>query len=270
MEDILRRSLAPVVSEAWNEIDSQAKYTLEGNLSARRIVDTDGPHGPKKSAVNTGRVLKQDKRLSKGIFWGLRESLPLVEYFVPFTLDSGDLDDIVRGAADIDTSNVAAAAEEAARFEERTLYYGLDKAGIHGIASDSAHKPVQLGKDADKYQPAIERAVVAIEKAGVGGPYDLVLGTTPYRIMMSGDSRGFPLRERIERVIGGRIWWSQETPGGALISRRGGDYSLTIGRDFSVGYGAQVGSALEFFITASFTFRVLEPAAAVELRIPGK
>jgi uncharacterized linocin/CFP29 family protein len=267
MEDILKRSMAPIIGEAWAAIDGQAKYTIEGNLSARRMVDIDGPHGWAKGAVNTGRVLKQDKRSTKGITWGIRESLPLIEFQVPFTIDSTDLDDIARGAADTDLANVEAAAVEAARFEERALYYGLEKANIRGIISSSENKPVKLGKSADTYETAVENAVVEIEKRGIGGPYDLVLGASPHRTMMSGDGKGFPLKERIERIIGGKIWWSQEMPGGAVVSRRGGDFVMTLGRDMSIGYAGHVGNTLELYITGSFTFRVLEPAAAVELKL---
>ena len=39
MTDILKRNLAPIAEEAWEEINKQAALTLKGNLSARRLVD---------------------------------------------------------------------------------------------------------------------------------------------------------------------------------------------------------------------------------------
>ena len=53
--------------------------------------------------------------------------------------------------------------------------------------------------------------------------------------------------------------------GGVLLSVRGGDYELTVGQDLSVGYAAHDRETVELFLTESFTFRVLEPKAAVAL-----
>ena len=53
--------------------------------------------------------------------------------------------------------------------------------------------------------------------------------------------------------------------GGVLLSLRGGDYELHVGQDLSVGYAAHDRQVVELYITESFTFRTLEPAAAVAL-----
>jgi len=50
-----------------------------------------------------------------------------------------------------------------------------------------------------------------------------------------------------------------------LLSVRGGDYELHVGQDWSVGYLGHDRQTVELFLTESFTFRVLEPAAAVPL-----
>jgi uncharacterized linocin/CFP29 family protein len=50
-----------------------------------------------------------------------------------------------------------------------------------------------------------------------------------------------------------------------VLSLRGGDYELTVGQDLSVGYAYHDKHEVELYLTESFTFRVLEPAAAVRL-----
>lgn len=52
-----------------------------------------------------------------------------------------------------------------------------------------------------------------------------------------------------------------------MISRRGGDFLLTIGQDFSIGYTSHNKDTVELYLTESMTFQVLEPAAAVEFKV---
>ncbi len=43
--DMLKRNLAPISAEAWEEIDEQAAAVLKTHLSARRAVNVQGPMG---------------------------------------------------------------------------------------------------------------------------------------------------------------------------------------------------------------------------------
>jgi len=84
--DILKRTLAPLTEEAWEEIEDQARMTIKGNLTTRSVADFSGPHGWDFGAVATGRIQLADKPMD-GVPWGLREVLPLVEIRIPFTLN---------------------------------------------------------------------------------------------------------------------------------------------------------------------------------------
>lgn len=55
--------------------------------------------------------------------------------------------------------------------------------------------------------------------------------------------------------------------GGALLSRRGGDFGLTVGEDLAIRYKSHNTKEVDLYFTESFTFRVLEPAAAVALEL---
>jgi uncharacterized linocin/CFP29 family protein len=43
--DLFKRQLAPLSSEAWEEINERAKQVLKSYLSARKIVNVVGPKG---------------------------------------------------------------------------------------------------------------------------------------------------------------------------------------------------------------------------------
>jgi uncharacterized linocin/CFP29 family protein len=179
MTDILRRNLAPVTDAAWQEIERQSTRILKGNLSGRRLVDFQGPHGWGFAAVNLGRLDLGSGEALDGVPWGMRKALPLVEIRVPFKLGIWELDDVERGAKNPNLDGLTAAAVKAARFEEMAIYHGFGTAGIQGLLSASSHKPVPLGPDRSGLVESVESALLAIQEAGIGGPYALVLGKEP-------------------------------------------------------------------------------------------
>jgi uncharacterized linocin/CFP29 family protein len=266
MTDLLRRNLAPIPVAAWEEIDEQAATILRGNLSARAVMELDGPHSWELSAVNLGGLDMGKKELIPEVGWGLRKVLPLTEIRVPFSLDIMDLDHVVRGSKTADIDAVAGAAQKAALFEETAVYLGFKAAGITGILEETDNQPVAIPEDTTEFIDAVEASMHAIQKNGVGGPYELVLGDDPYQKLNIGDHRGYPLRRRVEDMLGGGVHWSPALDGGLILSARGGDFELTVGQDFSIGFAGATDKNVNLYITESFTFRVLEPAAAVELK----
>jgi len=266
MADMLRRELAPITQEAWAEIDEQAKRILTGNLSARAIVDVDGPLGMTLGAVNLGTVKPGKAQPVKGVKWGIREVQPLIEISAPFSLSMADLDSISRGGKTPELGPVVDAARKIALFEESVIYQGFKDGGIAGILAVTEMKPVTMAKQAGAFAKAVEDAVHSIQSNGIGGPYDLVLGRAPYQMLVVGDEKGYPLKNRILDMLGGALHWSPAIEWGAVLSVRGGDFELTIGQDLSIGYEGHSGGEVNLYITESFTFRVLEPAAAVEIK----
>ncbi len=266
--DILKRDLAPVVSEAWKQVDEEAKRVLKLNLAGRRVSDVKGPHGWEYAAVNLGRLRLLKKQPAHHVGVGVREVQPLVEFRTPITLNLMELDNVVRGAADIDLKPVVAAAERSARVEDGAIFNGYADAGITGIAQASPHKPIAI-KSPDTYPHAVVEACEVLREAGIDGPYALVLSPQSFTDISRATQDGYPIRKRIEtQIIAGPLVYAPAIDGAILLSIRGGDYELTIGQDLSVGYASHDRTSVELYLTESFTFRVLEPAAAVVLKAP--
>jgi uncharacterized linocin/CFP29 family protein len=57
--------------------------------------------------------------------------------------------------------------------------------------------------------------------------------------------------------------WSPGLDGGVVISLRGGDFVLDSGEDLSIGYLDHTADVVRLYLEESFSFRVLEPDAAV-------
>jgi uncharacterized linocin/CFP29 family protein len=262
--DLLKRKLAPILPDAWKFIDEEAARVLSLNLAGRKVVDFDGPHGFTYAAVNTGRMTMLGTLGDIGPSAGLREVQPLVELRSAMKLDSMELDTVARGGEDPDLASVVTAAEGMARAEDDAIFNGLAAADIEGIIPSSPHAPVVI-TSALGYAAAIVDAKELLRRAGIGGPYALVLGPRLYDEISAAADDGYPTRRRLGELVEGPIVWAPSLDRGVLISMRGGDYRLTVGQDLSVGYAYHEKHEIELFLTESFTFRVLEGAAAVVL-----
>lgn len=264
--DILRRELAPIADEAWKYLDEQAVDVLKTQLSARTLVDFSGPHGIELGAVNLGRLDVSGTAAAGEVPWGVRRVLPLVELRIPFVLEQMEVDNISRGAKEMNDDPLRDAARKLALLEERAVYLGFAEGHIEGIVPRSAHLPINLPASPEEHPRAVADAVNALHAAGIGGPYALVLGTNAFYALRSVGATGYPAARIVRELIDGEILWSPALDGGVLLSRRGGDFELTVGQDIAIGYAYHDREKVELYLTESFTFRVLEPLAAVALR----
>jgi uncharacterized linocin/CFP29 family protein len=263
--DLLKREKAPILPEAWKLIDDEASRVLKLHLAGRKVVDFDGPHGWKKAAVNTGRLDLLGTEPVAGVSVGRRRVVPLIEVRTPIRLDLMDLDTVARGATDPDLEQVVAAAERVARVEDLAIFHGYDAAGIQGIVPASPHAPIAV-PSAQAWPQAVAAAKEVLRQAGVDGPYALVASPKGYDELATSIDDGYPIRKRIVPSIIDELIWAPAIEHAVLLSTRGGDFELTVGQDLSIGYAYREKHEVELYLTESFTFRVLEPAAAIALK----
>ena len=264
--DLLKRSQAPILPEAWKAIDDEARRVLKLNLAGRKVVDFSGPHGWEFASVNTGRLELFPEQPVGDVSAGLRVVQPMVELRTPIVLDIMEPDSVARGRDNPDLSAVVRAAEKMARTEDGAIFHGYRPGKIAGIVESSPHAPIVVGKTTD-WPRAIVQAKEVLRAAGVGGPHALVLGPRAYDELSAASEDGYPLRKRIERqMIDGSFVWAPALDGALLMSIRGGDFELTVGQDLSIGYAFREKTTVELYLTESFTFRVLEGTAAVWLK----
>ncbi len=264
--DLLKRDLAPITPDALEVVDAEAARVLKLNLAGRRLVDFRGPHGWHLAAVNTGRLEPITGGAPAEVQLSLRRAQPLVEVRVPMRLAVAELDAVPRGATDPDLGAVVTAAEQAAQAEDSAIFNGLAAAGIKGIIPASPHAPHKLPADVRELPNTILAAREALRQAGISGPYALALAAPIYAQVLAAAEDGYPLAKRItQQVLDGPLVRAPAIQGGVLLSMRGGDYELHVGQDLSVGYAFHDRQNVELFITESFTFRTIEPAAAVTL-----
>ena len=262
--DNLHRELAPVSDTAWAQIGEEAARTLKRHLAARRVVDTHGPEGYGLSAASTGHVQDVDPP-ADGVLARQRRVLPLVELRVPFTLDRQQIDDVERGAQDSDWQPVKDAARQLAFAEDRAIIDGYPAAGIEGIRPGATNPPMDLPKDVREYPAAVAHALGQLREAGVEGPYSVLLSAEAYIAVSETSDHGYPVLEHIQRLVSGDILWAPAISGGVALTTRGGDFSLQLGQDASIGYLSHTVTEVQLYLQETLTFLMLTGEAAVSL-----
>jgi len=265
----LHRELAPISNAAWAQIEEEASRTLKRHLAARRVVDVQGPQGFEFAAVGTGH-LRQITTPGDGIQAAARETKALVELRVPFELTRQAIDDVERGALDSDWAPLKDAARKIAFAEDRAVFDGYAAAGIQGVRQGASNPALTLPADLKGYPDAVAQAVSRLRLAGVNGPYALLLGAEPYTAIAGASEDGYPLLERIQRLVDGEIVWAPAIEGGLVLTTRGGDFALHIGQDISIGYLSHSDTAVRLYLQETFTFLLLTAEAAVVLALSEK
>lgn len=261
----LYRSQAPVSPEAWKEIEEEARGALVATLAGRRLVEFEGPLGWQTSSVDLGRTTELASRKDGGI-GRLRRVQPLVELRFPFVLQRREVDALARGARDPDLATVVAAARAAAMAEDGAVFNGDAEAGIVGIMSGSENDPISLTTDYARYPEALADAMRVLRNQGISGPYALALGPQCYAgLTGTTHAGGYPVFDHVRTLVDGPVVHAPAVDGSVLMSMRGGDFELTVGRDFSIGYLAQDADTVTLYIESSFTFLNNAPEAAVPL-----
>jgi uncharacterized linocin/CFP29 family protein len=267
----LFRERAPITAAGWEEIEKEARRTLRALLAARRIVDFKGPMGWGASDVELGRADPIASPPSgSNVQARLRRIQPLVELRIPFDVSRAELDAIDRGARDPDLDNVTAAAREIAIAEDRSVFHGYEAAHITGICQARKEAGVPLGSSHADYPLAVATALTRLRDEGVEGPFAVVLNEQLYKDLSSRTDGGYPIISHVQRLIDGDIVWAPGIDGGLVISQRGGDFELSVGQDFSIGYLEHNTERVRLYIEESFTFLILTEQAAIPLTTGGK
>ncbi len=262
----LMRDLAPITDDAWMQIDEEAGRSLKHFLAARRLIDFDGPKGWQHSAVDLGRVDALEHGSLSGVEVARRRVLPLVELRAPFLLARSELATAERGADDTDLSAVIAASRSAALAEDSVIFNGYDNGGVQGIVAASPHAPVAISDDYSEYPEHVAKAVAVLRAADVAGPYAIALGSRCFTgVTETTEHGGYPVFEHLRQILGGPVVWAPAVDGAVVLSQRGGDFEMTVGQDFSIGYLAADNTSVQLYIEESLAFRVNTPEAAVHL-----
>src|SRR5215472_5303498 len=265
----LHRDIAPISDAAWAQIEEEISRTFKRYLAGRRVVDVKGPSGSALSAVGTGH-LRSIPTAREGVFARQREVRALVELRVPFELSRAAIDDVERGANDSDWQPVKDAARQIAFAEDGAIFDGYVAAGIAGIRQGTSNPVKTLPADVREYPDAIAQCLSQLRLVGVNGPYAVLLGADAFTALAETSDHGYPVLEHVRRLVKDKIIWAPAIAGAFVLTTRGGDFSLHIGQDVSIGYLSHTDSAVRLYLQETLTFLLLTTEAVVALSPPAK
>ncbi len=262
--DFLKRQLAPLTEEAWHGIDERATEVLKSILTARKVVHVDGPKGLNHTVISEGRLTILEE-VSGEVATGLFKVKPLVETRTGFTLNRWEMDNLARGARDVDLGPLEDAARKAALFEENTIFNGYEKGNIEGLAQ-AADRTLEFGQDSSSIMDAVTDGVLTLKNNFATPPLTLVAGEKVWH-QINHEAGVYPLYKQITELIEGDILFSPALEGALLLPYNHEDLELNLGIDFSIGYQDHDSKNVRLYMAESFTFRVLDPALIVKFTL---
>jgi uncharacterized linocin/CFP29 family protein len=176
------------------------------------------------------------------------------------------LDNIERGAKDIQLDSLVEACREIAMFEEKAIFGGFDPGSIVGLQKTVKGDELAMSLDMDSIVDAVSEAQTKMMKDGVEGPANLVV-SAPLWKFLARSTPGGTLRSIIETQIAGKVILSEFVQDALIVASRSGDVELTVGQDFAVGYHSHTSNEISLFVTESFTFRVVVPEAIIGFKL---
>lgn len=105
-------------------------------------------------------------------------------------------------------------------------------------------------------------AVDTLDRAGIAGPYAVVLDPARFSAFWQAQASGcgYPASEQIRERIEG-VHRSMVINGGAVFSCRGGDFIITVGGDLTVGYRWHDTDCLHLFSVETVAAQLVSPDA---------
>jgi uncharacterized linocin/CFP29 family protein len=257
----LYRELAPVNDAAWEQLEAEVARTFKTLVAGRRIVDVE-TIDRQVAAITTGHLTSIEVG-HPAVTGRARQSVPVIELRAAFTLSRSDIDDVERGRQDSNWQPAKDAATALAAAEDRTIFDGV-ASQIGGVCSVS-DRSQPAAPDVFGLPTAVASALGKLRLAGVEGPYALVLSEQDYVQTSALTESGLPVSKHLSRLVGTEPIMSASTTSPVVASTRGGDFTLYIAQDVSIGYLGHTATEVQLYLQEAISFQDFTTEAAVVL-----
>jgi uncharacterized linocin/CFP29 family protein len=260
--EYLNREACGFSQALWDRIDEAAAKAARDVLTARRILEVDGPYGIGLTSVELGSesaCRPADGRLASAVA-SRAITVPMLQQ--TFELSIRRVEGHQRIGLPLDLRPVEDAAEAVARREEDLVYHGVDELGLPGLLTAPGRHTAPCG-DWGKVEQALNDVLAAVsrlDESGFGGPYTLALSPARYNALFRRYEGSDMLQlDHLRRLCEGGVF-KAPIEGGLLVDPRAGD--IKVGQDLRVGYSANDGVHFKLFASESLVF-LLSDAEAI-------
>lgn len=264
----LRRSAAPFSEKVWNEVDEIAGSMFKQTVVARRVVDFDGPRGWNHVATQLGSFKPvQVLQGTSKVRFSTPDVMLLTELRADFTIQWADIDIFERVGPTLESKQIEEAGREMALAEDALMFYGTSNSPGILSSPETPRIPISDWSQPGRLVADLLAAVEKLDTLGIKGPYEAVLSPHHYYsyLRQTGEGGVYPAAKQLGIVIA-KVYNSPVIDGAVLFSTRGGDFMITVGGDFTVGYRAHDDAAVHLFCVETIAAQLLTPEAVCLIR----
>jgi uncharacterized linocin/CFP29 family protein len=267
-DEWLRRSGAPLSAKTWAAIDETAVTMAKQTLVTRRVADLDGPRGWTHVATELGTFRSTSvSKADESVRFSVPDVMLLTEIRTNFKLSWAAIDIYERVGPTLEPDAIEDAARKTALAEDRLILYGASHRA--GLLTSDATPRIALSDWSVPGRAVIDMltAVEKLDELGVKGPYEAIMSPQHYYsyLRTTGEGGTYPAAKQLNIVIE-RVHSSPVIEGAALLSTRGGDFIITIGGDFTVGYRSHDENFVHLFCVETVAAQLLTPQAVCLIR----
>ena len=266
----LHRDDAPFGGRVWESIDSAVIAAAKSQLSARRLLDVEGPFGLGLKALPGGDAELEADGGEDGVTLSASPAYPVAAIRAEFEISIRDIAAFEERGTPLDLSSAVSAAIRCARQEDELLFNGAPAIGapglltVKGVSSSKLSAWTEVGKAADD----IIKALGQLDGQGFHGPYALALSPDRFNLLYRRYPQG-PMTE-LEHIktmaTGGVIKAPAIKSGGVLVATNAQFASIAIGQDMATGFVGPGGGAYEFVVSETLALRLRQPSAVCVLK----
>jgi len=263
--EYLNRASSGFSAELWDRIDAAAAKAASDLLTARRILDVDGPYGVGLTSLELGSeaYCRPSGPALAGTVASRAIAVPMLQQ--TFELSIRRVEGHLRMGLPLDLRPVEDAAQAVARREEELIYQGVEELALPGLLTAPGRHSAKCG-DWSKVEQALNDVLAAVSRldaSGFGGPYALALSPGRYNALFRRYEGSDMLQlDHLKRLCEGGVFKSS-IEGGLVLDPRAGD--IKVGQDLRVGYAANDGIHFKLFASESLVFQLGASAAICTL-----
>jgi uncharacterized linocin/CFP29 family protein len=260
-DKFLHRADAPFTDAVWAKIDETVVGAAKSQLSARRILFTEGPYGLGFKSLPMADKPESAKGGDGAAIYtaGIK---PVTLIRCGFTLSARDVAAFEEQGVPLELGGAAVAAIACARQEDSLLLYGLKTANVEGLLTAKGAQTLKL-KSWNEVGVAADdliQAVTKLDTAGFHGPYTLALSPKLYNLAL----RRYPQTggselEHLKQIVGDEVVKAPAIAAGGVLLATGKQFaSIVLGQDLATAFVGPAGGDYELMVSESVALRLLQ------------
>jgi uncharacterized linocin/CFP29 family protein len=250
-----------VTPELTQRIEEVAVFAARELISARRIIEVEGPYGIGLTEVEVGNDEQQREASPTDASAVVSRALSVPLLYRRFALSKRRIAAFAEAGRPLNLKAAEDAAQAVAALEEEIIYQGRSGFQSDGLLTVAGRQNIRAGNwsNVDEVLEDVITAVNLLDGKGYRGPYGLALAPELYNNLFRRYAGSDLLQiEHLKRLCTRGIV-KATIPGGVLLARDVG--SIVLGQDLQVNPIASDAAHQHFAVSESLVLKIEAPDA---------